>query len=280
MSENAEIETKEKTAILIDGNNFYQGLVKTFSNSSGKITKDLELFDYERFADFFSDGKNIVVRRFYKGVVKKEKGNAKSQRMVSAQQKLFSKLENKGWQVKRGKMSKNSKSGKVEGFYFSDQRIRGERDLKAISEKILSESNFIYSPIIIVDKLNEHWKNLLKRIANNELFKLIQNKGIYYTFNFWKEKGVDVNIAIDMLEMAYTKQVNRIILVSSDSDLKPVVEKTSKLGVKIEYVGFEKMFSIALFNNQLIDNRTILNQEQLSEFFEDTLFNKQEKELG
>lgn len=54
-----------------------------------------------------------------------------------------------------------------------------------------------------------------------------------------QEKGVDVGLAVDLVSDALTKQVNHIILLSSDTDLLPAIQNARKNPkVKITFVGF------------------------------------------
>ena len=55
----------------------------------------------------------------------------------------------------------------------------------------------------------------------------------------FKEKGVDVRIAVDMVSIACDKIFNQIILGSSDSDLQPAINEVKNRGVQIVYLGFE-----------------------------------------
>jgi uncharacterized LabA/DUF88 family protein len=55
----------------------------------------------------------------------------------------------------------------------------------------------------------------------------------------FREKGVDVKIAVDMVAEACDEKVERIILCSSDSDLQPAVTEVKKRGVEVIYLGFE-----------------------------------------
>lgn len=55
----------------------------------------------------------------------------------------------------------------------------------------------------------------------------------------FKEKGVDVRIAVDMVADACDKRVERIILCSSDSDLQPAITEVKKRDIEIIYLGFE-----------------------------------------
>lgn len=54
----------------------------------------------------------------------------------------------------------------------------------------------------------------------------------------FREKGVDVKIAVDMVSLACDKKVKTAILCSSDSDLQPAVEEMKKRGVEVIYLGF------------------------------------------
>ncbi len=54
----------------------------------------------------------------------------------------------------------------------------------------------------------------------------------------FKEKGVDVRIAVDMVSMACDKQVTDIVLCSSDSDLRPAISEAKRRGMQITYLGF------------------------------------------
>ncbi|OGN16508.1 MAG: hypothetical protein A3C88_02895 [Candidatus Yanofskybacteria bacterium RIFCSPHIGHO2_02_FULL_50_12] len=71
----------------------------------------------------------------------------------------------------------------------------------------------------------------------------------------FKEKGVDVRIAVDMVCMACDKKTDEIILGSSDSDLHPAVNEVKRRSVKCIYLGFETSSNVGLSRNA---GRTIL----------------------
>ncbi len=71
----------------------------------------------------------------------------------------------------------------------------------------------------------------------------------------FKEKGVDVKIAVDMVSLACDKKVGEIILGSSDSDLQPAINEVRKRSVPCVYLGFESQPNKGLAYNT---NRTIL----------------------
>jgi uncharacterized LabA/DUF88 family protein len=69
---------------------------------------------------------------------------------------------------------------------------------------------------------------------------IMENRGVYH------EKGVDVKIAVDMLAGAYEDRYDTAILLSSDTDLIPVIQKVRALGKAVEYIGFAHRPSLGL----------------------------------
>ena len=71
----------------------------------------------------------------------------------------------------------------------------------------------------------------------------------------FKEKGVDVCIAVDMVTSTCDKKVDEIILCSSDSDLQPAIKEIRARGAKCVYLGFEAQPNKGM---TYTTNRTIL----------------------
>lgn len=69
---------------------------------------------------------------------------------------------------------------------------------------------------------------------------LLKSDGVYH------EKGVDVNMSVDMLVGSYENLYDTLILISSDTDLIPAIKKIKQLGKKVEYFGFSHRPSFAL----------------------------------
>lgn len=78
------------------------------------------------------------------------------------------------------------------------------------------------------------------------------------------EKGVDVNIAVDMLAAAYEDLCDSILLVSSDTDLLPAVKKAKHKGKTVEYIGFSHQPSVAMVAN--CSTSRLLTKEDLLPF--------------
>jgi len=63
-------------------------------------------------------------------------------------------------------------------------------------------------------------------------------RNCHITQEVLQEKGVDVRIATDMLEDAYTHRQDTIVIMSSDTDLCPALHKIKNQGAKVIYVCF------------------------------------------
>ncbi|MFA6992702.1 MAG: NYN domain-containing protein [Candidatus Gracilibacteria bacterium] len=86
----------------------------------------------------------------------------------------------------------------------------------------------------------------------------------------FKEKGVDVRMAVDMITFACNKELKTAIIASSDSDLQPAVRELRNLGVERIYLGFENSPNKGL---TFTTNRTILiRNSEIVEFKGKTLF--------
>jgi len=100
-------------------------------------------------------------------------------------------------------------------------------------------------------------KKTKSMLANQQrLFTHLQKHGLTYSLGYllksdgkYHEKGVDVNIAVDMLIAAYENQCDTIYLVSSDTDLLPAIKQAQKKGKQVTYVGFSHQLSTALVAN-------------------------------
>ena len=79
----------------------------------------------------------------------------------------------------------------------------------------------------------------------------------------FREKGVDVKIAVDLVSMACDKKIKTAILCSSDSDLQPAIEELKKRKVETVYLGFElnpnKGLTYTTNRTILLRNSEILN---------------------
>ena len=93
-------------------------------------------------------------------------------------------------------------------------------------------------------KLQANQQKLLTHLMQHNyhyaLGYLMKSAGVFH------EKGVDVDIAVSILVAAYEDVADRIILVSSDTDLLPAIKKAQERGKSVEYIGFSHQPSLAL----------------------------------
>jgi len=86
-------------------------------------------------------------------------------------------------------------------------------------------------------------------IAGNVRAQKVNNKVIF------REKGVDVKIAVDLVTLACDKKLRTAVLCSSDSDLQSAIKELRARGVEVVYLGFEMSPNKGL---TYTTNRTIL----------------------
>lgn len=87
----------------------------------------------------------------------------------------------------------------------------------------------------------------------------IQNyNGIY------KEKGVDVRLALDLYRLTIENQYDKAILISSDSDLAPAVKMVQEKGKDVEYIGFSHNPSFALI--KICNSKRLLALDDVATF--------------
>lgn len=78
------------------------------------------------------------------------------------------------------------------------------------------------------------------------------------------EKGVDVQIAVDIVRGAIKNEYDICYLISSDTDLLPAIQTAKDEKKKIVYVGFENSISRALSKN--CSSYIILKKNQILKF--------------
>ena len=100
--------------------------------------------------------------------------------------------------------------------------------------------------------------NLKKHKISYQFGYLLKSGGVYH------EKGVDVQIAVDMLVAAYENIADRIILVSSDTDLAPAIKKAREKSKIVEYIGFSHKPSVAMVS--FCSESRLLTKEDILSF--------------
>lgn len=129
-------------------------------------------------------------------------------------------------------------------------KIHAYKETEKQSKKLIAEQR------TLKNKLEK--QNLKVVIVGNVRLKKDSNNKITF-----KEKGVDVKIAIDLVSIAYNKQAKSVVLCSSDSDLQPAVKEARIKALEVIYLGFElnpnKGLTFTTNKTILIKNIDILN---------------------
>jgi len=114
-------------------------------------------------------------------------------------------------------------------------------------------------------KTQQLFRSQRKLLAHLKKHKITYSLGyLMKTDGKYHEKGVDVNIAVDLLVATYENLSDRLILVSSDTDLLPAIAKAKEKGKFVEYVGFSHKPSVALVATCLASR--LLTKEDLEKF--------------
>ena len=86
----------------------------------------------------------------------------------------------------------------------------------------------------------------------------------------YHEKGVDVKLAVDLLVGAYDDLYDVAVIISSDTDLIPAIQKVRYLKKEVEYIGFAHQPSLAL--QRYANLSRLIIKEELDQFIAKTLF--------
>lgn len=102
------------------------------------------------------------------------------------------------------------------------------------------------------------FSHLRKQNIEVKLGYLLMSDGKFH------EKGVDVQIAVDIVRGAIKNEYDICYLISSDTDLLPAIQTAKDEKKKIVYVGFENFISRALSKN--CSSYIILKKNQILKF--------------
>ncbi len=111
-------------------------------------------------------------------------------------------------------------------------------------------------------QLRANQQRLTARLRNCnwqiEYGHMLKSDGVFH------EKGVDVQMAVDLVRGAYRNEFDTAVLVSSDNDLIPAIKAAREEGKKLEYVGFSHRPSFGIMKHS--DIRTLFKKEDLEHF--------------
>lgn len=160
----------------------------------------------------------------------------------------------------KGLLEKVLKGMKINRKVFYFARIKEHEDSKEKSQQLIEE------------------QRLLKTHLEKQGFEVTLSGRVRGQFEedrngrrvlVFKEKGVDVKIAVVMVSLACDKKVSGVILGSSDSDLQPAIQEVQQRKVDCVYLGFEsqpnKGMTFTTNKTILIRNSEILEFEKIQQ---------------
>ncbi len=143
--------------------------------------------------------------------------------------------------------------------------------------KLLAKGDKVVDSVYFVGAVKNDGTEATKKMFANQrrLLSQLQKHKVHYSLGYllksggrYHEKGVDVNIAVDMLVATYENRCDKIILVSSDTDLIPAVKKAKEKGKSVEYIGFSHQPSVAMVAN--CSSSRLLTKEDLAKLVQET----------
>lgn len=161
-------------------------------------------------------------------------------------------------------------------FYFKLKDLDLQNQLRfnfvEFSKYLSSKYNNISTTYYIGAVKTDGTRKIAKFNADQQkLFSHLRNNHVQYVLGYllksngkFHEKGIDVHMAVDILINAYEDLTDKIILVSSDTDLIPSIKQAQKLHKSVEYIGFSHMPSIAMKNS--CDSYKLLSKKELAKF--------------
>lgn len=146
----------------------------------------------------------------------------------------------------------------------------GEFALWLAAERLLVAKRYYVGVVRAKDddergqKLRRNQKRLFNHLSSKRCGFLIERGYIMHNDGQYYEKGVDVKIAVDIVVGAYEDAYDTAVLVSSDTDLIPAIERARILGKKVEYIGFSHKPSFGLIKNS--NETRLLTRNDLENF--------------
>lgn len=118
-------------------------------------------------------------------------------------------------------------------------------------------------------KLRKNQIRLFNHLASKQCGFFVERGYIMKNDGVYHEKGVDVKMAVDLVVGAYEDLYDTAILISSDTDLIPAIEKVKALGKSVEYVGFSHKPSLGLISRST--ESRLLSKDELKQFEQEAL---------
>ncbi len=161
-------------------------------------------------------------------------------------------------------------------FYFKLKDLKLHKqlnfDFRAFNQFLAGKDQIIDACYYVGKIRQDGTPRTEKMFADQQkLIALLKRSGMRYSLGYlmkndgkYHEKGVDVQMATDILVASYENRCQKIILVSSDTDLSPAIKKARQKGKQIEYIGFSHQPSVAMVS--FCSSTRLLTEEEIRGF--------------
>jgi uncharacterized LabA/DUF88 family protein len=127
------------------------------------------------------------------------------------------------------------------------QKYSIKADYEKLKNEIKKDRNlnniFLYEGVVY--PINPEKKKWYENLSKNSGY-VIKASFDKIALNNTFEKKIDIQIAIDIISLAYENAYDTAVLVSGDGDFVPVVKKVKKLGKNMELWAFKYSLANAL----------------------------------
>lgn len=146
-------------------------------------------------------------------------------------------------------------------------------DFSGFAKMLAGEEYQVKQTIYYVGKIRTDGTEKTQSLFNSQrkLLAHLKKHGHSYSLGYlmktegkYHEKGVDVNIAVNLLVATYENLCEKLILVSSDTDLLPAILKAKEKGKIVEYIGFSHKPSVAMVASCSVSR--LLTKEDVAKF--------------
>ncbi|MBI4086032.1 MAG: NYN domain-containing protein [Candidatus Liptonbacteria bacterium] len=166
----------ERVAVYIDGANFYRRLKDPqIRIPVGKI------FDYSKFVENLVNGRTLISKRYYTGIVRNTDNTQKSADLVKHQQKFLTEIQNEEFVIKRGRI-----------MYEGIVREKGV-DVKIATDLLIGAVDNLYDTAVIVSS-DTDLIPALEYIKYKK--KKIEYVGFSHRPSLGMQKYADINILL------------------------------------------------------------------------------------
>ena len=131
--------------------------------------------------------------------------------------------------------------------------------------------NDLFQVVYYVGEIRQYEGNKKSEMLysnQQKLFTHLRNQNIEIKLGYllmsdgkFHEKGVDVQITVDIVRGSIKNEYNKFYLISSDTDLLPAIQTSKDEDKEVIYVGFENFISRALLKN--CSSCVILKKDQI-----------------